>query len=188
MGVPIIIMSRDFSLRLVLICSTTGEVSPVQFTLNSLPRHGSDLKKEIEIAHEIPSFAQTLTYGDPKTEITDGEKLNEALVRYGDTIWVTFTAKAECREVERVGEYLHKLTDALHNYLPIEYEDSLSATILNQAFSEGFAQLLRKVNTNETKRCNNVLFCMPYKFTHACYTSRYIMIKTEWSDRFIFSQ
>ena len=138
-------MSRDFSLCLVLVCSTTGEVSPVQLTLNSLPRHGSDLKKEIEIAHEIPSFAQTLTYGDPKTEITDGEKLNDALVRNRDTVWVTYTAKAECREVKRVGEYLHKLTDALYVYLPIQYEDSLSATILSQAFSEGFAQLLIKV-------------------------------------------
>jgi hypothetical protein len=129
---------------LVLACSTTGEVSHVQLTLNSLPLHGSDLKKEIEIVHEIPRFCQTLTYGDPKTEIGDCEKLNDALVRNGDTVWVTYTAKAECREIERVREYLQKLTGALNGNPPIENEDSLSATILSQAFSGGYAQLLRK--------------------------------------------
>ena len=138
-------MSRVFSLRLVLACSTTGEVSHVQLTLNSLPLHGSDLKKEIEIVHEIPRFCQTLTYGDPKTELGDCEKLNDALVRNGDTVWVTYTAKAECREIERVREYLQKLTDALNDNPPIENEDSLSATILSQAFSGGYAQLLRNV-------------------------------------------
>lgn len=139
--------NRNFHLHLVLTCSTTGEVSHAHLTLSSLPELGADLKKEIEEAYEIPSFTQTLTYGQ-SVEITDADNLSYALLRNGDTVWVTYTAKAECKEVERVVEYLKKLTDVFHEELPCENDShhiSQSSLYLNHAFREGITLQLRKV-------------------------------------------
>ena len=127
---------------------TTGKTSHGSLTLDSFPLHGSDLKKEIEIAHEIPTFAQTrLTFGeqsDSQVEIRDDDRLSNTLLRNGDIVRVTYIAKAECKEVERVVKYLETLAESLKENLPTSH-NSASAVILSQAFSGGIAQLLRQV-------------------------------------------
>ena len=147
--------NRNFHLHLVLTCSTTREVSHAHLTLSALPELGEDLKKEIEKAYEIPSFTQTLTYGQ-SAEITDADNLGYALLRNGDTVWVTYTAKAECKEVERVVEYLKKLTDFFHEELPCENNDHdlcQSSLYLNQAFRDGVTSQLRKVHSTVLTMC-----------------------------------
>ena len=141
----------EFTVELSLFCSTTGERSNAQLMLESTPSCGSDLKKEIEKAHQIPIFAQTrLTYGDLsgwRTEITNDENLTNVLLRNGETLWVTYTAKAECKEIEMVVNNLQRLAASLSEHIPSYSSDSsLSNTLLSRAISPGgIAQLLRKV-------------------------------------------
>lgn len=141
----------DFTVELSLFCSSTGERSTAQLILGSFPSCSRDLKREIEKAHQIPTFAQTqLTYGETsgwRTEITEEDDLSNAHFRNGDTVWVTYTAKAECNEIEMVVKNLQLLASSLSEHLPSFLNDnSLSSALLSQAISpDGIAQLLRKV-------------------------------------------
>ena len=138
----------DFNLHLVLTCSATGTVSHGQLSLKSLPPLAIDLKKAIEREHQIPSFAQTLSYDNRSSELADADNLHNALLRHGDTVWVTYTAAAECREVERVVEYLQKLVAHFREELPsANGAPSESATQLGLAFSGDIAHLLTDVRT-----------------------------------------
>ena len=140
-------LNMDITLNLSLKCSTTGECSNAQLLLRSLPDLGIDLKKEIEDAHNIPAFAQTLTYGwDQKSTISDDDSLSNALLRNGDTVWITYTAKAEFCDIGRAVGFLKRLTESLSAELPaVNDSGSSSALLLRHMFSDGIVQLLRKV-------------------------------------------
>ena len=142
-------MTEYLTIHLSLICSATGESSSEQLTLETLPPLGADLKREIERANEIPSFAQTLAYGSDSAyaELADDDSVSAALLRHGDSLRVTYTSKAECREVGRAVDYLEQLVASFREQFPSPSDSaSHSATLLNQLFSSGIGQLLRNVS------------------------------------------
>lgn len=138
------------TVALHLTCSTTGESSTVDLTLKSLPSLGLDLKREIELAHEIPAFAQTLTCGTGDSdsfEIADDDGISNAVLRDGDSLRVSYTSKAECRDVQKAVDYLEQLVASFRQQFPtIDTTESTPSTLLlNQAFSGGIAELLSHV-------------------------------------------
>ena len=141
-------MSSDLTLVLHLTCSSTGESSDVDLSLASLPSVGLGLKREIERAHDIPVFAQTLSYGESELEsalIADDDAIHRALLRDGDILRVSYTSKADCKDVQRALQHLEKLLTSFQREFPT-VSTSSSAILLIQAFSQGIAQLLRIVS------------------------------------------
>ena len=137
------------TLVLNLTCSTTRECVDVDLTLKSIPSVGLDLKREIELAQEIPVFTQTLTYGTGEScsaEIADDDAITNAVLRHGDRLKVSFTSRAECKDVQSAVVYLEKMTTSFRQQFPTANDASPSAVLLNQAFSGGIAQLLRIVS------------------------------------------
>ena len=141
-------MSSDLTLVLHLTCSSTGESSDVDLSLASLPSVGLGLKREIERAHDIPVFAQTLSYGESESEsalIADDDAIHRALLRDGDRLRVSYTSKADCKDVQRALQHLEKLLTSFQREFPT-VSTSSSAILLIQVFSQGIAQLLRIVS------------------------------------------
>ena len=141
-------MTTGFTVVLHLTCSTSGECSDAELMLKSLPSVGLDLKREIELAYEIPVFVQTLTYGteDSLAVIADDDPITNAVLRHGDRLQVSYTSRAECKDVESAVNYLEKLATSFKQQFPKSNDASPSALLLNQAFREGMAQLLRIVS------------------------------------------
>ena len=125
-------------------CSTTGECADVDLTLKSILSVGFDLKREIELAQEIPVFVQTLTYGTGESCSADDDAITNAVLRHGDRLKVSYTSRAECKDVQSAVVDLEKLTN--RQQFPTANDTSPSAVLLNQAFSGGIAQLLRIVS------------------------------------------
>lgn len=141
-------MSSDLTLVLHLTCSTTGESADVDLSLASLPSVGLDLKREIERAHDIPVFAQTLSYGESESEsalMADDDAIHRALLRDGDRLRVSYTSKADCKDVQRALQHLENLLISFQREFPA-VSTSSSAILLTQAFGQGIAQLLRIVS------------------------------------------
>lgn len=133
-----------YQLHLVLTCSTTGEVSHKLLSLKRPPALGRDVKKAVETSHQIPCFAQTLRY--ESAEFSDEDSLQKAHLRSGDTVHITYTAAAECEDVDRAVVYLRQLVGVLHEQLPTpDHQTSQGALLLAQAFNGGFAHLLTEV-------------------------------------------
>ena len=143
----------NLSINLELTCSATGERSNATLTLDRLPPLGRDLKREIEIAHEIPAFTQRLKYGGDgdlfaSAEIADNEPVSRALLRNGDTLRVVYTSSADCKAVKRAVDYLEVLVASFKDQFPTPNDTtSTSAILLSQAFTGGTIQLLRNVCT-----------------------------------------
>lgn len=138
-----------FTLTLHLACSTTGERSEAKLSLKTLPLLGIDLKKEIESEHEIPVFTQTLTHeslSHYSTEIADDDAVG-TLLRHGDSLRVTYTSKAECKDVQKAVEALESLVIWFREHIPTVGDNtSTSSRLLYQAYEAGgIIQLLRTV-------------------------------------------
>ena len=133
-----------YQLHLVLTCSATGAVSHKLLSLERPPVFGRDVKKAVETSHQIPCFAQTLRY--ESAEFPDEDSLQKAHLRNGDTVHITYTAAAECEDVDRAVVYLRQVVGVLHEQLPTaEHQTSRGALLLAQAFNGGIAHLLTEV-------------------------------------------
>ena len=89
--------SGPVSLGLLLKCTDTHTEDRKELILPALPSTTEELKTAIERACNVPSCVQHLSF--EAHPLSDGEDVQRARIRAGDTITVRYLAKGDCKEV-----------------------------------------------------------------------------------------
>ena len=103
----------EVELRFALRClsePTTEDSSCLTITIPSLHRTVLDVKEEIEATADIPVALQELRYGS--AVLHDDDCLATLCLRSGDTLQLSYYAKAECSEIRACVEWLRCVVHA----------------------------------------------------------------------------
>ena len=102
--------------ELELMCSSTQSVETRALTLESFPESVLDIKQHIEEEFNIPVYSQVIRYDS--VVLKDSEDLRSLRIRTGDTLHVTFEAKAECADVREIKRWLDDVACEFDDHLP----------------------------------------------------------------------
>jgi hypothetical protein len=113
-------------LNVLLNCelNKTSETKQVHF--QSLPTTPLEIKKKIEEDFSIPSCVQTLHY--QSMILKDSDQLQHTHFRSGDTFTVDYPAKADCKVIQNVIQWLKDLLELLKSIEEVEKSSSSDET------------------------------------------------------------
>lgn len=140
------VSASPLEVKVTLKCSSTNETSRGTLMLDPLPPHSLlHVKQQIEKAFSIPTYIQVVAY--ESNVLSDTDILESVHFRSGDTLHVTFQARAECTEVQTLISWLQVLIASFQSHLPT-ISDKLpppkGLVLLNTAIQNGFLENLRK--------------------------------------------
>ena len=86
-----------FNLNVVLHCTSTNSVDEHPLTFTSIPGSVQEIKKGIESSFNVPACTQRLTH--ESVVLKDADSVRLLHIRSGDTLHLTYKAKAECGDI-----------------------------------------------------------------------------------------
>ena len=169
--------------ELELMCSSTQSVETKALTLESFPESVLDIKQHIEEEFNIPVYSQVIRYDS--MVLKDSEDLRSLRIRTGDTLHVTFEAKAECADVREAKRWLDDVAREFEGHLPsVIGPEGLGEIALNTATQQGLVQKLESELfsplTSETKEMNMKYFVEIGGLKALCKVYS-LILKQEWS-------
>ena len=148
--------------QLVLKCTSTSTTSTETLKLKSFPQKVLDIKEHIQEVLSIPLCTQIIHH--ESTVLNDSDDLSVHRIRGGDTLYVTYEARAECAEVESALRWLTTLLTAFSTHLPATTDETQSEAEVRlvTAIRQGFLEALRKGLflpwDSEVRQMNKVYF------------------------------
>ena len=82
--------------QLVLKCTSTSTTSTETLKLKSFPQKVLDIKEHIQEVLSIPLCTQSIHH--ESTVLNDSDDLSVHRIRGGDTLYVSYEARAECAD------------------------------------------------------------------------------------------
>ena len=99
--------TSHWSFKITLKCTSTGTTEDQVLALTTPPQTILAVKEQIEASFNVPVCSQRLEY--ESFVMKDGDEIGSFHIRSGDTLTVTYKAKAMCDEIRLVVDWMRSL-------------------------------------------------------------------------------
>ena len=96
-----------WTFQIVLKCTSTATTEHQVLSLATPPRAVLDIKEQIQATFNVPVCSQRLEY--ESSVMKDSDEIDSFHIRSGDTLMVTYQAKAMCDEITIVVDWMRSL-------------------------------------------------------------------------------
>ena len=124
------------TLRIILTCTSQDTTEEKMLVLTTHPHTVLDIKKEIETECSIPVSIQQLKY--ESTLLQDTNKIDELHIRSGDSLYLTYTCRAQCDDIQEAVSWM----DSLYSQLQDGSLPSLSDEVRDLIFQGYHASIM----------------------------------------------
>lgn len=107
-----------FSMLVVLHCTSTNSTEERSLTFKSSPESVKDIKMKIEALFNVPVCTQHLT--QESVVLKDADSVCLLHIRSGDTLHLTYKAKAECGDILEAVSWMRSVHALLSDEFPFE--------------------------------------------------------------------
>ena len=104
---------ESFILKLLLESQSSDALEEVTLTFSSFPQTVLDIKEALEAECNIPACTQQLCY--ESTALRDMDSVSTLHIRSGDSMSVTYKARAECGAIKEAIDWMTSLSEHLYS-------------------------------------------------------------------------